>query len=532
MKKEGYQTHALGKWHLGFCSEDYTPTQRGFDTFHGLFVGDDTESLADNNNLEKEISKEKKKKTEKKRTRKIRKNRNTRSLEEEEGEEEEDNDEYFNAEEEVEEENFDFDIEKDSYTLSRTSRKLKELRPKTNTDDSKIDHMKKKEENKKKKEIRNKKKEEKMKKKKTKKNKNKDLYDSSYYAKKVVEIFENKDKNIPVFLYMSFLSKMYPRTLKLKQRGQMIKKIQEKRGGKIQELDDAVGMIVEGLKKTEEFENTIILFISDNGARAFTSEAPEIDNPNYPLKGSKGSVYEGGTKVPGFIFSPKLERFGSRYSKMIHFVDILPTILSAVGTNTRSLPIDGVDHWSALEQGVQNGSGPRNTMIYNLDDNFVQSVLRSSTFQPKFQIGIREGDYKLIWGQSKSLHRSYRDAKDENGINLDAQIVELYNLEQDAGEQENLAPSQPEIVRRLQILALQYTDYIIPPRFMGLQTTDRVVDPTLVSGGITGWCKGVERTECQPSSTRSFYQLSSSTMVEVYYGSLRNQSLSCTTYLH
>lgn len=52
--------------------------------------------------------------------------------------------------------------------------------------------MKKKEENKKKKEIRNKKKEEKMKKKKTKKNKNKDLYDSSYYAKKVVEIFENK----------------------------------------------------------------------------------------------------------------------------------------------------------------------------------------------------------------------------------------------------------------------------------------------------------------------------------------------------
>ena len=45
-----------------------------------------------------------------------------------------------------------------------------------------------------------------------------------------------------------------------------------------------------------------------------------------------------------------------------------------------------MDHWSALEQGVQSGSGPRNTMIYNLDDNFVQSVLRSSTFHPKFQV--------------------------------------------------------------------------------------------------------------------------------------------------
>ena len=64
--------------------------------------------------------------------------------------------------------------------------------------------------------------------------------------------------------------------------------------------------------------------------------------------------------------------------------------------------------------------------------------------------------------------------KEENGITLDAQTIELYNLEQDAAEQNNLAPSEPELVRRLQILALQYTDYIIPPRFMGLQTTQRV----------------------------------------------------------
>ena len=79
--------------------------------------------------------------------------------------------------------------------------------------------------------------------------------------------------------------------------------------------------------------------------------------------------------------------------------------------------------------------------------------------------------------------------QNENGINLDAQTVELYNLEQDAGEQKNLAPSQPEIVRRLQILALQYTDYIIPPRFMGLQTTDRVGEPM---GDKSLWIKFID----------------------------------------
>jgi hypothetical protein len=51
-------------------------------------------------------------------------------------------------------------------------------------------------------------------------------------------------------------------------------------------------------------------------------------------------------------------------------------------------------------------------------------------YSPKFQIGVREGDYKLIWGQPTALHRSYREAKEDGGLNLQRPVLELYNLKQ------------------------------------------------------------------------------------------------------
>jgi hypothetical protein len=49
---------------------------------------------------------------------------------------------------------------------------------------------------------------------------------------------------------------------------------------------------------------------------------------------------------------------------------------------------------------------------------------------PRFQLGVREGDYKLVWGQPAALHRSYREAKEEGGLRLERPVLELYNLRQ------------------------------------------------------------------------------------------------------
>ena len=77
----------------------------------------------------------------------------------------------------------------------------------------------------------------------------------------------------------------------------------------LKNMDDTVGKVVDLLKQTGHYNNTIILFISDNGGRQMPESVP---SPNYPLRGYKGSVYEGGTKVPAFIHSPLLNQTGYR----------------------------------------------------------------------------------------------------------------------------------------------------------------------------------------------------------------------------
>ena len=90
---------------------------------------------------------------------------------------------------------------------------------------------------------------------------------------------------------------------------------------------------------------------------------------------------------------------------MFHLVDLVPTLLHLARPD--SLPassdgLDGLDQWNAL---AGRAPSPRTIMIYNIDDNFVPAVLNGPEVQPKFQIALREDNFKLIWGQPKMLHR-------------------------------------------------------------------------------------------------------------------------------
>ena len=183
-------------------------------------------------------------------------------------------------------------------------------------------------------------------------------------------------------------------------------------------------------------------------------------------------------------------------------IDILPTLLHLAGGHP--VPgIDGVNHWQAMSTNVKS---PRTTMIYNIDDNFVPAVLDGPGVQPKFQIAIREDYFKLVWGQPKMLHRSYRDAKGKGGLVVDQQVLELYNLEKDPREIHNIANIRIDMVLRLKALALNYYRDLIPPRFMGLQTTNQVLDAKSDFGGLSGWCRVFVSTYCGPLDKNSFYR--------------------------
>jgi arylsulfatase A-like enzyme len=187
-------------------------------------------------------------------------------------------------------------------------------------------------------------------------------------------------------------------------------------------LDDQVGRVLAALERKNLLANTIVVFQSDNGGTnnaMFAGEGDmskiKIPCDNGPYRDGKGSLYEGGTRVPALVNWPGHVKPSTTVDGMVHVVDIFPTLLEAVGTrNSGGKPLDGVSMWPTIANGQPS---PRTEVVYNIE---------------LFRAGIRQGDWKLVW---RTLLPS---------------TPELYNLAQDPSEKNNLAVQNPERVLALQ----------------------------------------------------------------------------------
>ena len=228
-------------------------------------------------------------------------------------------------------------------------------------------------------------------------------YQTELYTKKAAKIIESSKSGKPFFIYLSLFTKSYPRIVRKHDfRGTLKNAHSEDHQQKISDLDNAFELLVNTLKRTGHYENTIMMFLSDNGGRTVPNQGRRT-NPNYPFRGAKGTLYEGGTKVPGFVHSPLLKNMtGRKYEGLFHLVDVLPTLTNSREDNMIKSSIDGINQWSAISGA---SPAPRHVMVYNIDDDLVPTVLKGPHFTPKFQIVIREDNYKLIWGQSRMMHR-------------------------------------------------------------------------------------------------------------------------------
>ncbi|CAG2102209.1 unnamed protein product, partial [Medioppia subpectinata] len=151
-------------------------------------------------------------------------------------------------------------------------------------------------------------------------------------------------------------------------------------------MDESIGLIVNKLNEQKMLENSILVFVSDNGgpASGFTGNAAS----NWPLRGVKATLWEGGIRVPAFIWSPLLNKTGYVSNALIHVSDLLPTILDAIGAQhliqntTTKTPIYGVSQWQTLSN---NGRSARSELVHNIDPVWNVSAIRS-------------GDWKLLQG--------------------------------------------------------------------------------------------------------------------------------------
>ncbi len=207
----------------------------------------------------------------------------------------------------------------------------------------------------------------------------------------------------------------------------------------ISELDAQVGRLVSELDKKGLRDNTIILFASDNGGALsglFASGAKSNDErdveeggieqgakapaSNAPFGGGKGSLREGGVRVPAFINWPAKLR-PRVVDAPLHMVDIMPTLLAlAGGKGNADHPFDGKDIWQTLAEGAPS---PNDDILIDVE---------------AFRGAIRKGDWKLV-------KTALLPGK-----------TELFNLTKDPGETTNVAGQNPEVYTDLDSRLLGY----------------------------------------------------------------------------
>lgn len=186
--------------------------------------------------------------------------------------------------------------------------------------------------------------------------------------------------------------------------------------GLIEQMDEAVGHIINQLKASGAYENTIIILTSDNGG---VSSGDHFSTSNLPLKAGKGSTFEGGIRVPFFMSLPMTNHSGKVIETPVISTDIYPTLLALSNQELRfDQHSDGIN----LMPLITDNKPTNRSLIWHYPHYSNQDGRPTSA--------IRADNWKLIYDH-------------------ETQQNELYNLAEDPSELTNLVQINPEIAQNL-----------------------------------------------------------------------------------
>jgi len=221
-------------------------------------------------------------------------------------------------------------------------------------------------------------------------------------ARKYIEEHSKKEK--PFMMYLAFNAVHTPMEATKEDMKLFEGHKRQKLAAMTWAVDRGIGKVIDKLKETGEYENTLIFFLSDNGG------AHNNQSTNYPLKGFKGNKFEGGHRVPFFMVNGST--FKGKYPELVSSLDIFATSASFAGIDIKALknPLDGVNIIPYVN-GEKQGT-PHDKLFWRKDD---MAAMRTKSHKYIRVNGVGEVLYSLENNLSES-----EDIKDS--------LPEIYNI--------------------------------------------------------------------------------------------------------
>ncbi|XP_049518092.1 arylsulfatase B-like isoform X2 [Dermacentor silvarum] len=281
LKELGYETHLVGKWHLGYYKESITPNHRGFDSFYGFYnEGEDyyTHNLSYASHVGHDF--------------------------------------WLNRE--------PLFTDKGTYSTTLYTRRAEHIISKRRSCQPLFLVM---------------------------------SYQAAHSSEQV-QAFQAPQENIDKFPYIGEVNRTIYAAM-------------------VDALDQSVGQVVKALNDAHMLESTVIVFSSDNGGGPYGNHNSR--GFNWPLRGAKSTLWEGGTRAAAFVWSPLLARRRRVSNELMHITDWLPTFITIAGGNAEKLELDGFDMWRQLSFSAKS---LRVELLYNYDYRFSNAAaLRNSRYK-------------------------------------------------------------------------------------------------------------------------------------------------------
>lgn len=365
LKENGYRTHLVGKWHVGFYRKDFVPTRRGFDSFYGFLTGgQDYYTHRNRLGFPKEGYK------------------------------------FLNG-----------------YDFWRNEELVQDI-----VGD----------------------------------------YTTNLFAKEAERIIKKHEPQNPLFLFLSFQAPHAP--LQVPKRFLKIYKNIKDRNRRVYAamvscMDEAVGNVTRALKERGLWKDTVLIFSSDNGGQV------TVGGNNWPLRGWKASLWEGGIRSVGFVNSKLIQKPGRIHRGLTHVSDWFPTLAHLAGASVEAIPLDGINQWASISE---NKPSLREEILHNIDpiDTFWGTPDGYSHCR---NTALRRGDWKLLigcpgngdWVPAAEMSQPTQSYSNQHNINS----VFLFNVTNDPEERDELSEQYPDVVRDLLARIEMYNSTAVPARF-------------------------------------------------------------------